>query len=331
MNKKFIMLVVALASAMAFGVNAASIPPVVVENGDTADAGATIRGAAPAADTTTEFNLSLVPFEGVPRFNPAFGGLIANAISAVRSTGTLPTGSPSSLTDPRRINHITYESLMTTPSGVSYWNGFNPTGAFTGANGKTVWVLVRAKSKTGINDVSLSMVSAKLRSQDGGNNSLGQDVAFTSNSYTTLSPGWRADGSMVTSGSSSQMVAEMIVVVGFKSYQVATEAEVQAVRNYVTGDFAITFEATAGGTTKSFMLSLVPPTIATPRLFIHKMGSVVHLGAETNGNTGTFVVQGAPTITGPWSATGMSLVAGQQLPVTMSAAGDSFMFFRLQP
>ena len=323
MYKKIVFLL-AVAFAMVFGVNAASIPPVVVDNGDTTDVGASIRGAAPAADTTTQVDITLVPFEGSPRFNPAFAGLIAKAISVVRATGTLPKGAPTNLTDPRLIDHIKSDSLMTTPSGVTYWAGFNPSGSFAGANGKTVWVLVRAKSKAGANDVSLSILSAALRSQDGGNNSLGQDVMFLSNSYTDLSPGWRADGGMVTTGSSSQMVAELVVVVGFKSYQVSNQNEVQNVMSYVTGDFAITFTATAGASSKTLTLSLIPPT---PRLFIHRMGGMVHVGAETNGNTGTYVVQASPTITGPWTP-GTNIMSGQT--ITINGIADA-QFFRLQP
>jgi hypothetical protein len=321
---KKIMSLLAVAFAMVFGVSAASTPPVVVDNGDTTAEGIAIRGAAPAADTTTQVDITLVPFEGSPRFNPAFAGLVAKAISVVRATGTLPMGSPTNLTDPRLINHIRWDSIMTTPSGVTYWAGFNPSGSFAGANGKTVWVLVRAKSKTGANDVSLSMVSAALRSQDGGNNSLGQDVTFLSNSYTDLSPGWRADGGTVTTGSSSQMVAELVVVVGFKSYQVSNQNEVQNVMSYVVGDFAITFTATAGASSKVLTLSLIPPT---PRLFIHNMDGVVHLGAETNGNAGTYVVQVAPTLTGPWTS-GTNIVAGQTIAV--SGIADA-QFFRLMP
>ena len=288
----------------------ASTVPATVENGDTVGAGGASRAAAPAGDLTTQYNITLHPFEGVPKFNSSFPALAANAITAVSVNGELPMGSPTSLTDARLIDHIKWDSLMTTPAGVSYWAGFNPTGAFTGANGKTVWMIVRVKSKTGINDASLATVSAAMRSQDFGNNSLGLDVGFISNSYTTLAPGWRADGGMVTSGSSSQAVSELMVVVGFKSYEVTNSSDVSAVQNYVTGNFAITFTANAGASTATKTLSLVAPR---PTLVAKVVGGVPGFELLNNRNPDSFELEFANEITGPWTKHPSTVKAGDRI------------------
>ena len=311
------MLVLAIASATAFGFNLNAAVPVTVSNGTTADPSALVvefsghtaggdmvaqhnvkRNAHTATSGAGAYIIKLVPFSGTPKSNIAFADLMNNAIMAERTSGTLPKGNPVSMVDPRLIDHITPFSLMSTPVDITYYRGdFAPTGAFATANGENTWILCHVKSAAGVDDVSLAMASAHLSSFDQGNNSLGETVTFSSNSYTPLALGWHANGNPVTSGDASVLVKEFVVVIGFKHYTIKNVNDEKKVLDYVVGDYSISFGLTVGDSFKAIDLGLNPPPVTARPGILAKLekGTPVFL-FENNGNTNRYAVQIATTL-----------------------------------
>ncbi len=271
-----------------------------------------------------QYDINLIPFEGSPKANAAFVDLMTVALNRYKSTGTLPTGSPTSLSDARRIDHITADSLMTSTK-IFYQRSFSPSGAWANGNGNTVWIIAGASSKVGANDLSLSMFMADLDSNDYGNHSLRQHIAFTGNSYTSLAIGWRADGTQVTTGSADQLVAKVVVVIGFKSYDVETNDEVKQVGNYISGDYSVSIALSVGQSSKSLTVSLVTPIVLDrPVLRAGRVGGKPSLivADDGRGNTEEYPLLGSSNPSGPYQDAGV-VRGGQSYTFVMKAGNGT--------
>ena len=161
-----------------------------------------------------------VAIEVIPFIATSLNLTSANWMSAVNqifhdeAVGTFSTST--NLTSPANYmlaNHfIAWWNLIYSSTIVSEWDGVdNPPAPFNNESGNTVQFLIHMHSLTGANNVSLSMLSVTSASLSDGNY-LGSSMTFGSSTYTPFAFCKQADGTVVTSGSSSTAGTDVILI-----------------------------------------------------------------------------------------------------------------------
>ncbi len=238
---------------------------------------------------------------------PAFANA---AVKLVKDTGTLPTGAKTNLADPRLATYVSATNFV---------------------GGSTIWSFVELKARNVGETVSLSQITFISRSLDSAN-SLGKTNVFTSRDYSETAIGIRADGSVISSGPSSQECARVIVGIGWKSYVANTPAQVQEVIDYIAQfpNWGINPFVSAGSATFSKTLTLVDPTTPAekPMLSIVDVSGVPNLvvGHSTD-HTATYEVQSSATMNGTFT-TFTNVMAGKNYPLS---SPTNTLFVRYKP
>jgi len=309
--KKFILcLVVAFFATFAVGAQTFTFD----EGGDTA--GIACSSNAPAHSKIVRAALSANPIISITDSvgpvvsNPNFAVFANAAVKLIKDTGTLPSGAKTNITDPRLATYVVPTNFV---------------------NGSTVWSFVELKARNAGETVSLSQITFVSRSLDPAN-SLGKTNTFGARDYTETAIGIRADGSVITSGPSSQECVRVIVGIGWKSYVANTPAQVQEVIDYIAQypNWGINPFVSAGGATFSRTLTTVDPQAQAekPMLSVALVSGVPNLVVGHSANhTMTYEVQTSTTMNGTFSAF-TNVVAGGSYPLSSST---NTLFVRYKP
>lgn len=277
---------------------------VTIDGGDTAGPGGPqiVRSGIGRHATSINPTVTVTDTTGPVISDASFQAFALEAVRLIKETGTFPPGFKTSLADPRLLTYVSWSSFV---------------------NGSTVWSFVDLKAESG-KTVSLSQITFVCRSLDGSANSLGKTTTFANRDYTTTAIGIRADGSLITSGPSTQECVRVIVGIGWKSYTATTPAQVQEVREYLAqfSDWGITSTASAGSTTTSKTLTTVPPTETPPHLTIIKEGNNIRLKVVYG--SGTYILQSSTLNGGLWTNVRTGLTVGEEFVVENVSGSNNY-------
>lgn len=243
-------------------------------------------------------NLNAVTFKILPSPGPTKNSevhakYLENGANTIKTTGTLPTGTPASPAEARLLTSITADNFITWSDGL----------------GGTIWWWLEVTAGEG-ETTSLVDVSGIISSPDP-DNILGKTVTFVGTGYSPTAPGIRADGSEVTSGPANQQVKRLIVAIGSKSFPVTSTAEAQGVRDWIAQfpNWSTTLVVTAKGATASLTLKKGQPVLKAMRT-----GGKFIVTAANNGDLATYGLQTVTALGNPswWKPAG-TIRAGQSV------------------
>ena len=254
--------------------------------------------------------LSVTPVLGPSMWSPSWNSFATKLVTDAKNR-TLNMVPAVSVTDPTMYTVLPsgkvswYNFVYSTQTGM--WAGDFPIGApFDVERGQVVIGLSQAESVSGGNDISLSMISVTSGSSDPGN-TLGDTLSFELGlDYTPLAIGIKADGSLVTSGSSTEKVARVIFLTQMKMFDGGDSLTgLNAVKNWIglQGNFRVTYTIQFAGIPESKVstaVSLSGFSNQRPTVTITPDGVTIK-----NGEIGrSYMIQSAPSVTGPWQAIG---------------------------
>lgn len=290
--------------------------------------------SAAAVDPANVF-ITVTPVLMATKSSPS-GTAAANELIEDAVAGTLNTGSTLNTPDSyiQCYRRMKWQNTVYSTT-VPMWDGvLNPPAPFDMDKGPILAQLIDVRSASGVDDVSLDMLSVASWSSDG--NVLGDTLTFTANSYTLQAIVIKADGTRITSGSASQKGVRVIVITMMKLFNVGgTQSGIDSVRNWVTdhvssaGDYKITYTAQLIGmpeTASKAMVSVNPPQAVAPVLAINQSG---HVWATNGEADRTYKVLTSPSVTGmPWTLSGTT--SGTNGFHTMFPNTARFFRFELQ-
>ena len=281
------------------------------------------------ASSVSARTMKVIASFGPPSNAASYQGYLTNAVALIKATGTLPDGPRTSPTDARLLTTITPEDLMTSTTPAFYRGSFSPVTPFENERGGTVFywgVLTADPGET----VALADMTFVISSSDSGN-ILGKTVSFNGSgvAYSATAPGIMLDGSMITSGSSTQQVnGRVIVGVASKSFTVNNADQVMGVVDFINqySNWNLTVVMTSKGQVVSYPLFRIKPTL---RGFISDGRYLV--SAENNGDTMFYPLQSTLALgsNSVWSAAG-SIRAGQTNDLGV-VQGRATLFVRYSP
>ncbi len=243
-------------------------------------------------------------------FGPDNLAYMTNAIEKIATTGTLPVGPATSITDARIMKYVTPDNVMLRSDG----QGF-------------VWCFAVLTAGPG-EMVSLSTLTATLTSSDSLNR-LGKTKSFSSANYALTAPGIRKNGTRITSDSSTNQVdGKVIVAIGFKSFGVSSFGDEEEVRNwfYESTNFNLTSTVSSGGISSTSVLQKLPPEVNTT-----VSGGRFIVSVPSGRDMKNYEVLTASMVTGPWVSSGSTIRAGGPAVDLGSVAGRNAFFVHLAP
>lgn len=232
-----------------------------------------------------------------------------------------------------RISWSNLVESITTPM----WGGMlNPQSPFNNElGGPLIWQLLDARAVSGLNELSLDMLSLTAFSSDG--NALGATIGFIGDSYTVRAIVVKADGTTNNSGDASQKGVRVLALTCTKLFNGGdTQAGLTAVDTWVNqkSPYSITYTAMVGGdrtTTSLATVSTATPTVlpAAPTLSVLNNGNIFGAIALANGTPDEqYQVLSSASVLGPWSLVGLitaNHIGNGSVAVT---AGASAQFYR---
>jgi len=263
---KKILLGITVMGLAVFTVQAA---PTTQDNGTTAGVGAENANAVAAAKVKPNLSsapTSIVLFSFGPLTNnpTIYSQYIANAVSSIIATGTLPTGDRTGPTDARLLTRLVPEDLMSATVPF-HWDNFNPTGQWSSEMGGAIysWTV----SSSGPSE-TIALADVLVVTSSSGGNILGKTNVFTGSNvaYGSGAPGIPYDGSnpIISGPTSQQITGRVIVGIVSTSFPVNNTGDVQVVKNFIyKGKFSITNTVTAKGASATFVLSTQPASLTS--------------------------------------------------------------------
>lgn len=247
--------------------------------------------AASAAPT-----VNVIPVRGPLKSSADYKTFITNVIWTVKETGTFPD----------RLSVLAPEDLI---------------------DGSVWWI----EDVKDVDDtVALSKLSAIIASNDkgsAGTNILGESFSFgPTDIYSEGAINIRKDGTVIDSGSPSQLGARLIVAIGTAHFN-ATAADVHKYTD-LFDPWTISFTATINGSTTTASIST---TKILPKLLALKVGADFIVKAENNGDSTSRPIQKAVALGGPatdWTSAG-TIKAGQER--NLGPADGATLFVRYAP
>lgn len=201
-------------------------------------------------------------------------------------------------------NRLSWSNLVYSESTSLWGSELNPPPPFNMEFGLVVWNVVDMRSKTGADDISLDMLSFGSFSNDG--NYLGATYTFVGMTYTVRAIVIKSDGTVTSSGSTSQKGARVIVLVFLKLFNGgATQAGLNEVRDWVGGisDFSVSYTAQIIGNDATRSYSRIS-AVSVPRTPIVKIGNASV--AVANGESGTtYQIFSSQHLPGAWQFEGV--------------------------
>lgn len=277
--------------------------------------------AASAVITVTPIHIAAQPSTS---WTSGADQVVADAIAGTLSTNT-------AVSDPGDYavcNYRIYWWSLVYSTGTHMWEGvLNPPAPFDQEFGRNVWALVDVRSVSGEDDLSLSMLTVTTSSSDG--NVLGSAVSFADKSYTPRAVAVRKDGSMITSGSSTQKGARILVLVKSPLFNVGgTQSGLDQVKNWVNANevYTLGYEAQVigdGATKSKASVSTAGSADVKPfGLSISPEGQLSIIGGEANRYYRVYSKTSLPG--GTWKLAGV-VNGADTIKVPMNGAT---MFFR---
>jgi len=226
---------------------------------------------------------------------PAADMVIAAAIG--NSIGT--NGAITAPTNYAVGRQFTWQNTVYSQSAPMWYGMLSPTAPFQNElGGPILWQLVEFVSTTG-DDISLDMITVTSKSSDSGN-VLGATLGFGGLAYTPRAVAIKSDGSMITSGPTSQTGRWILVLTRMKLFNGGgTQGGLDAVKNWVADQgagFNIIYTARIGNdeaTIASNMVWINPPELApAPQLAIQlESPSVAVISVRNAVATATYWLQ----------------------------------------
>jgi hypothetical protein len=169
--------------------------------------------------------------------------------------------------------------------------------------------LIDARATSGLNELSLDMLSLMTTSSDG--NILGDSVGFTGDNYSPRAPLIMADGTTNTIAAASVQGVRVLVLTCTKLFAASSQSGRTAVNTWVNQNspYSLTYVCEQGGdstTASSATVSTSPVTPKAPTLAIvstgQGTGSLVLSGGSSSAH---YQGQTAASLNGPWSPIGL--------------------------
>src|ERR1035437_7523134 len=193
-----------------------------------------VRPAATQNNGSAVIALSWVylPKISSPSWTTAANSLITDAEAGKLNTATT-VSSPTQYAVVATNHLVSWTNLvLSTPTPL--WGGLlNPPAPFNvELGGPSVWILIDAWSSSGGDTISLDQLSVTSVSAPDGNN-LGTNTTFTGLSYTPRAIAIKSDGTVITSGSTSQKGKRVLVLVQNKLFSADTQLGLNTVQNWI--------------------------------------------------------------------------------------------------
>lgn len=246
----------------------------------------------------------------MPVTTSSLGGTIGT-VSATPILGPAPSSvdypafAANVMNDAKNRNVRTQTNAITSPTDytichgkIDWWNTvysstssylwddkLDPLAPFQNQKGHIISQLIQAESFGG-DTISMSMLSVSSGSSDG-NNVLGDQLLFVPADYSSLAIGIRSNGTMITSGPSTQKAARVIFLTTMKLFNGGgTQAGLNQVRDWVfnKGNFTIRYMVQIiddPGSTTFASVSINGYSNARPTIGINRQTGVIFLtGSE---------------------------------------------------
>ena len=233
------------------------------------------------------------------------------------------------------LGRVSWYNFVYSDSTPLWQSTLNPWSPFENELGTTVGAVIELRARPGTDSVSLAQASVTFASIDG---VLNGSANFVGASYTPLAPAIKADGTLINSGSTSQLANRAFVIVyGPLFSNGSTQYGLNYTRDYINsqvrirGSYDFTISAQVGGVTSSATVStrgyfLPPPTIA-----LTKGDGVDIVSIVDNAVPGYAYVLSATSdlSSGVWQDLATFSGSNPQATVTAAASGGS-RFYRVR-
>ena len=274
--------------------------------------------------TTTSFHSPSWPANVAPR-------LISDAINKSLNNTVIVSPADYAVC----LGRVSWYNFVYSDSTPLWQSTLNPWSPFENELGTTVGAVIELRARPGTDSVSLAQASVTFASIDG---VLNGSANFVGASYTPLAPAIKADGTLINSGSTSQLANRAFVIVyGPLFSNGSTQYGLNYTRDYINsqvrirGSYDFTISAQVGGVTSSATVStrgyfLPPPTIA-----LTKGDGVDIVSIVDNAVPGYAYVLSATSdlSSGVWQDLATFSGSNPQATVTAAASGGS-RFYRVR-
>jgi hypothetical protein len=220
----------------------------------------------------------LLPVKSSPSWIPATDALIADIKNGTLKTNTAATNPTQYVVCGYRVNWYNFGYSTT----AHLWQtNLNPAAPFAIEYGQVLFNVMDIQSYSGLDDTSLDMSLLRAFSSDG--NVLGSTMTFGGQSLSPRAMLFKADGTIVTNGPTSQKGVRIIVPVANSLFNgCGTQAGLNEVEQWINsfGNFSVTYTAQIIGNdaTRSSVKVGIAENPAPPMLHLRHSSIMIHGG-----------------------------------------------------